>query len=189
MAAQLNASQEFKSKAPKKVKPQQQCSYKSDAHPLTGMTGGMFLFLHFIACSHMQKPAIEANDTYGFSYFRLGLHNFVMAIKIILRFACLSCNCSTSCKFIGRYLLRYTNRIKHRGNIAARLCQHAVTNEPYTQRGCTINIVTYTGFGYIAADLVGINDCALLPTCVHVWFDSISSHLYSDLFHFHLSSQ
>jgi len=28
------------------------------------------------------------------------------------------------------YLLRYANRIKHRGNIAPRLCQHAVTNEP-----------------------------------------------------------
>ena len=70
MAAQLNASQEFKSKTPKKVKPQQQCSYESDAHPLTGMTGGMFFFLCLTAFSHMQRPAIEANDTYGFSYVR-----------------------------------------------------------------------------------------------------------------------
>jgi len=76
MAAQLNASQEFKSKAPKKIKPQQQCSYESDAHPLTGMTRGMFLFLCFIACNH--RPGIEANDTCGVS----GLHNFIMARKI-----------------------------------------------------------------------------------------------------------
>jgi len=39
------------------------------------------LFLCFIASSHMQKPAIEANDTYGFSYFKLGLHNFCYGHK------------------------------------------------------------------------------------------------------------
>ena len=94
-----------------------------------------------VTCRSLQLKLMTLKDFHisGWVYII-----FAMAIKIILRFACLSFNCSTSCKFIGRYLLRYTNRIKHRGNIAPRLCQHAyaVTNEPYTLRGCTINIVT-----------------------------------------------